>query len=87
MFKVGNLVYAKAGKEKGQLFVIVAIDERYAFLADGKRLKKDKPKKKSFKHIRLCGNETLSEQVLLDKNDRVNSVIRKFIKQKGDNDV
>lgn len=87
MYKVGNLVLAKAGKEKGQMFVIVALDGRYAYLADGDRLKRDKPKKKSFKHIKPCGNETLDEQVLLDKNDRVNSAIRKFIKLKGEVNV
>ena len=87
MYNIGDLVWAKAGKEKGQLFVIVALDDKFAYLSDGKRLKKNKPKKKSFKHIKPCGNETLDEQVLLDKNDRVNSAIRKFIKLKGEVNV
>ncbi len=87
MYKIGNLVIAKAGKEKGQLFVIVNLDDKYAYLSDGKRLKKDKPKRKSFKHIKLYDNETLDEQVLLDNNDRVNSAIRKFIKLKGESNV
>lgn len=87
MYKIGNLVIAKAGKEKGQLFVIVSLDDKYAYLSDGKRLKKDKPKRKSFKHIILYDNETLDEQVLLDNNDRVNSAIRKFIKLKGESNV
>ena len=51
--KVGNVVKALAGKEKEQLFVIVGLDDKYAYLSDGKRLKVNKPKKKSFKHICL----------------------------------
>lgn len=46
MYKIGQVVLAKAGKEKGEIFVIVALDEKFAYLADGKRLKADNPKKK-----------------------------------------
>lgn len=77
--KVGNVVLAKAGKEKGQLFVIVALDDKYAYLSDGKRLKKDKPKKKSLKHIQKFTNNSLSESEILDQNERVNARIRKFL--------
>ena len=70
---------ANAGKEKGQLFVIVKLDDKYAYLSDGKRLKASKPKKKSFKHIKLFGSESLSESEVLDENERVNALIRKFL--------
>ena len=53
MIKIGNVVMAKAGKEKGLIFVVVGLDERYAYLSDGKRLKRNKPKKKSFKHFTI----------------------------------
>ena len=79
MIKVGNVVKAIAGKENGQLFIVVRLDDKYAYLSDGKRLKRDKPKKKSFKHIKLFCSQTLSEAVLLDPNERVNAAIRKFL--------
>lgn len=79
MYKVGNVVLATAGKEKGQLLVIVALDDKYAYLSDGKRLKASKPKKKSFKHIKLFDTQTLSENEVLDENARVNAKVRKFI--------
>ena len=79
MIKVGNVVEATAGKEKGQLFIVVNINDKYAYLSDGKRLKTVKPKKKSFKHIKLFGEQILSEAVVLDKNDRANCAIRKFL--------
>lgn len=79
MYNVGNVVEALAGKEKGQLFVIVNLDDKYAYLSDGKRLKASKPKKKSFKHIKLFDSKSLSETQVLDKNFRVNALIRKFL--------
>jgi ribosomal protein L14E/L6E/L27E len=44
--RVGNVVKALAGKEKEQLFVIVRIENKYAYISYGKRLKVNKPKKK-----------------------------------------
>ena len=79
MFKIGNVVIATAGKEKGQLLVIVALDDKYAYLSDGKRLKASKPKRKSFKHIKLFDTQSLSESEVLDINARVNALIRKFL--------
>ena len=78
-YKIGSVVMALAGKEKGQIFVIVRLDDKYAYLSDGKRLKTVKPKKKSLKHISLYDSQTLSEDEVLDKNERVNALIRKFL--------
>ena len=77
--KKGSVVEALAGKEKGQIFVLINLDDKYAYLSDGKRLKASKPKKKSFKHIKLFGSNFLSEAELLDKNERINAKIRKFL--------
>lgn len=46
MYKIGNVVLATAGKEKGQLFIIVKLEDKYAYLSDGKRLKTSNPRKK-----------------------------------------
>ncbi len=79
MIKVGSVVLATAGKEKGSLFVVVALDDKYVYLSDGKRLKTNKPKKKSFKHIKLFDQRLLSEEVVTDHNERANAGIRKFL--------
>ena len=44
--KIGNVVLATAGKEKGQIFVIVKLDDKYVYLSDGKRLKATSLRKK-----------------------------------------
>lgn len=80
--EIGSIVKACAGKEKGEIFVVVATEGNFVYLADGKRLKKEKPKKKSLKHVKLFGSEKLTPDIVLDTNERVNAKIRKFLQQK-----
>lgn len=75
----GSVVLVEAGKEKGQLLIVVNLDDKYAYLSDGKRLKASKPKRKSFKHIKLFKSQSLSEADLLDQNERINAKIRKIL--------
>ena len=77
--KKGSVVLVKAGKEKGQLLLVVNLDDKYAYLSDGKRLKASKPKRKSFKHITMLDAQVLSEAELLDTNERINAKIRKIL--------
>lgn len=79
MIEVGSVVLAKAGKEKGELFVVVDIDENYAYIANGKRLRAAKPKKKSFKHLKQIDVSPLSREDVQETNERVNARIRKFL--------
>ena len=69
-------------QRKGEIFVVVATEGNFVYLADGKRLEKEKPKKKSLKHVKLFGSEKLTPEVVLDTNERVNAKIRKFLQQK-----
>jgi large subunit ribosomal protein L14e len=49
---IGQVVLAKAGRDKGKLFVIVGkIDEEYVLIANGTNRSIDKPKKKKIKHL------------------------------------
>ncbi len=81
MIGEGNVVLATAGKEKGALFIVIAIENRYAYIADGKRLRANKPKKKSFKHLKLASELSLSQEELKDANERINAKIRKFLNE------
>ena len=78
----GNVVLATAGKEKGQIFIVLKVESGRAFIVDGNRLKKTNPKQKNLKHLKLYGNDKMDGQVLDDDNERVNCAIRKFLKQK-----
>ena len=76
----GLVVKAIAGKEKNQVFVVVDVKEQFAYLADGDRLKKSKPKKKSAKHIQKVSTKKFPVEELLVKDEKVNASIRKFLK-------
>lgn len=53
--KVGSLVYANAGRDKGSLFVAVRVGGGYVDIADGRKRKLSKPKRKNPKHISPAG--------------------------------
>ncbi len=76
----GFVVKAIAGKEKNQVFVVVDVNDKFVFIADGKRLRVNKPKKKSVKHIQKVSTKKFSEDELLVKDEKVNASIRKFLK-------
>ncbi len=76
-------MYARslAGHDKGKLYVIIQLDETYAYLADGDHRPAERPKKKKWKHIqpdhhiyeKLKGSET---------TQALNQLIREAIKCK-----
>ncbi len=42
----GSVVRSKAGRDKGDLFIVLAREGEYAYLANGELRKSDRPKKK-----------------------------------------
>ena len=79
---VGQIVYSKRGRDKGNLFVIVGLCDEYCFIADGDLRKIEAPKKKKLKHIQPTNNvsELVSESNLLTglKNSDLRSVLLSF---------
>ena len=51
--EIGMLAKSKAGHDKAQVYVIVAIEENCVYLADGYLKKLANPKKKKIKHIQV----------------------------------
>ena len=77
----GDVVKAVAGKEKNQVFVVKDVDERFCWIVDGKRLKLDKPKKKSLKHVQKASKNEFSVEKLKSGQEKTNAEIRKFLKE------
>ncbi len=48
----GLVVRAIAGRDQGGYFVVLSIQDGYAEIADGKRRKLEKPKRKNVRHLR-----------------------------------
>lgn len=51
---VGNIVESRMGHDRGRLYVIIALEEDFALVADGKRRRTDSPKRKRLKHLRYA---------------------------------
>lgn len=49
--KIGDLVINKTGKHKNEIFVVVGVEEKYAYVVNGKSVTIAKPKKKNKKHL------------------------------------
>lgn len=67
---IGCFAYAKAGHDAGKLYVIVAVENEYAYLCDGKIRTTDHPKKKSVKHLQFMKTkieETLLNRILMNE--------------------
>ncbi|MCI5604560.1 MAG: KOW domain-containing RNA-binding protein [Clostridia bacterium] len=81
---VGSMVRSKAGRDKGDLFIVIARDGEYAYLANGELRKVDSPKKKKLKHLQ--GSGKISEFIVnkLETVGKVtNSEVRKALAEIG----
>ena len=50
-YQIGQVVYSKSGHDKGDVQMIIAIDGDFLLLADGRRRKLEKPKRKKKMHV------------------------------------
>ena len=84
-FQVGGIVSAKAGRDKGNAFIIIRrLDEEYVFIADGAGRTMEKPKKKKTKH--LISKPVLIKELKdkIEAGERVlDADIRKSLKSLG----
>ena len=76
----GDLVFATAGREKGDLFLVMDVQNEYLLLADGRSRKLEAPKRKKCKHVRRAGAgpEELTEK-LRSSEIITNSELRKAL--------
>lgn len=66
----GSLVIARAGRDKGSVFVAAELRQGVVFIADGKRRKLEKPKRKNIKHISPVGDTLICLDNMTDKRLR-----------------
>lgn len=76
----GSIVKAVAGREKNGFFVVLDCDSVFAYIADGKRRKVEKPKKKKLIHISPTG--TVIEGSI-KTNPQIRKILNNFRKSEG----
>lgn len=80
-YKLGQVVRSSAGRDQGDFFIVMALDELYLYLADGKNRRLESLKKKKKKHVQIT--HTLAEDICqkLEQDDRItNADIRNSLK-------
>ncbi len=78
---IGQIVYAKRGRDKSNPFIVVNLDEDYLYLVDGDTRKLEKPKKKNKKHIQIVNKVDYNIKKKLDeKLYLLDADIRKALK-------
>ena len=75
-----DIVRSDAGRDKGKLFVVLAVEGEYLLLADGKGRKVQSPKRKKRRHVLfVAADETrLSEKIKSDEKI-TNSELRRTL--------
>lgn len=71
--QTGGAVQSVQGRDRGKYYVVVEVRDGFVLVADGKTRKRENPKKKNVKHLRLLPLNISSEGIVWDKSfdDRV----------------
>ena len=79
-FDIGDIVLSKAGRDKGNYFVIMSLDDVFAMICDGNLHKTDSPKRKKLKHLKNteCCSEYIKEK-LLEESKVTNKELRRAV--------
>lgn len=82
----GLVVRSKAGRDKGDLFIILRMENEYAYIANGELRKVDRPKKKKLRHIQLTGfvSEFIANKLALS-GKVTNQEVRKALAEYSEN--
>lgn len=75
---LGQVVLSKAGKDSGSFYVILQEEEDFAYIADGRLRKTEKPKRKSKKH--LAPTKTVLAPEDYETDNKLRAALSKFNK-------
>lgn len=78
---IGQLVQSRAGRDRGNIFLVADIvDSEYVLLIDGKLRKVEKPKKKKIKHIKVQNTVFQEYTERIEQGTQIdNKLIRKLL--------
>ena len=77
-FNISDVVISKAGRDKEELFYVIAEEEQFLLLANGKDRPLDKPKRKKRKHVqKVLRSETRVAEKLRHGDKVLNGELRR----------
>ena len=75
-----NIIRSDAGRDKGKLFVVLAVEGEYLLLADGKTRRVEDPKRKKRRHVLFVAAEETRVSEKIKNNEKVtNSELRRTL--------
>lgn len=75
-----SIVVSTAGRDRGSLFFVLATEDNYALLADGKTRRIGQPKRKKLKHLQFVAESKSRVAEKLRAGDKVlDSEIRRAL--------
>lgn len=75
-----NIVKSTAGRDEGDLFFVLDIQEEFLLLADGKRRRVENPKRKKCKHVTFVGESHCVVAEKIRSSEKItNSELRKAL--------
>lgn len=78
----GMVVRSIAGRDKGDVFLVLSREGEYAYLANGELRKVDRPKKKKLKHLQPSSKVSEFIKNKLETTGKVtNSEVRKALSE------
>ena len=76
--QIADVVLATAGREKGQLFYVLNVDDEFLLLGNGKDRTLEQPKRKKLRHVdKVLRSETRVAQKLRQGDKVLNSELRR----------
>ena len=73
--KIGQIVYSKAGRDKGKALIVISSSDIGVFVVDGKERPLERPKLKNAKHLEL------TDFCLSDNEYRSNKALKAALKR------
>ena len=82
----GHIVRSKAGRDKGDLFIVLRTEDNFAYIANGVLRKVDRPKKKKLMHLQIS---SCVSQMIVDKLESAEEItdclVRKALAEYSEN--
>ena len=80
-YELGQIVKSQAGRDNGEYFIVIDMDEQYLWLVNGINRRLEAPKKKKKKHVQITHAVAQEIADKLDRDDKLsNAEIRRCLK-------
>ena len=89
-FNAGDIVFSKKGRDSGRYYIVMRVEDNYAYICDGDLHKTEKPKKKKLKHLKhtACSSEHIKDGLSegrMFQNAELRRAIAEFRAQNAEN--